>query len=46
VQSIGMEWSWRLAMEPRKLWKRYLLTNTEFLLLTARLVAKRRLGIG
>ena len=46
LQSIGMEWSWRLAMEPRKMWKRYLLTNTEFLLLTASVAARRRLGIG
>ena len=46
MQSIGMEWSWRLAMEPRKMWKRYLFTNTEFLLMTAGVVAKRRLGIG
>ncbi len=42
LQNVGMEWSWRLAMEPRKMWKRYLKTNTEFLWLTARLVAKRR----
>jgi N-acetylglucosaminyldiphosphoundecaprenol N-acetyl-beta-D-mannosaminyltransferase len=31
LQSMGMEWFWRLAMEPRKMWKRYLRTNTEFL---------------
>ncbi|HEX9620069.1 MAG TPA: WecB/TagA/CpsF family glycosyltransferase [Polyangiaceae bacterium] len=45
LQSLGMEWSWRLAMEPRKMWKRYLYTNTEFMWLTADLVAKRRLGL-
>ena len=28
---MGMEWAWRLLMEPRKLWKRYLTTNSEFL---------------
>ena len=27
-QRVGMEWSWRLLMEPRKLWRRYLVTNT------------------
>ena len=26
-----MEWFWRLLMEPRKLWKRYLTTNSEFI---------------
>ena len=36
LQVIGMEWFWRLAMEPRKMWKRYLKTNTEFLGLAGR----------
>ena len=36
LQVAGMEWFWRLAMEPRKMWKRYLRTNTEFLGLAAR----------
>lgn len=31
MQAIGMEWLWRLAMEPRKLWRRYLVSNTAFL---------------
>ena len=46
VQSAGLEWSWRLAMEPRKMWKRYLVTNSEFLWLAGRAVAARRLGRG
>jgi len=33
---IGMEWAWRLTREPRRLGRRYLIGNTEFLLLTAR----------
>lgn len=44
VQRIGMEWSWRLLMEPRKMWKRYLVTNTVFLWLTAGAAARRLLG--
>jgi len=44
LQSIGMEWSWRLLMEPRKLWKRYLTTNSEFIWLAGREIAARRLG--
>lgn len=36
VQRLGLEWAWRLAMEPRKLWKRYLTTNTEFVWLVMR----------
>lgn len=30
MQAIGMEWFWRLIMEPRRLAKRYLVTNTLF----------------
>lgn len=32
----GMEWAYRLLQEPRRLWWRYLSTNTAFILLTAR----------
>lgn len=31
MQRIGMEWSFRLAQEPRRLWKRYMVTNTQFI---------------
>lgn len=31
LQKIGMEWAFRLAQEPRRLWKRYLVTNTQFI---------------
>ncbi len=44
VQAVGMEWSWRLGMEPKKMWKRYLTTNTEFLWLVAGEVVRRGLG--
>ncbi len=30
MQRCGLEWVFRLAMEPRRLWKRYLVTNTLF----------------
>jgi N-acetylglucosaminyldiphosphoundecaprenol N-acetyl-beta-D-mannosaminyltransferase len=36
VQKIGFEWFWRLCMEPRRLWKRYLLGNTIFLFVVFR----------
>ncbi|MDB5560933.1 MAG: N-acetylglucosaminyldiphosphoundecaprenol N-acetyl-beta-D-mannosaminyltransferase [Hyphomicrobiales bacterium] len=35
-QRAGMEWAYRLLQEPRRMWRRYLITNTAFLLLTAR----------
>ena len=44
VQSLGLEWLWRLLMEPRKLWKRYLTTNSEFVWLAGREILSRRLG--
>ncbi|MEO0480985.1 MAG: WecB/TagA/CpsF family glycosyltransferase [Planctomycetota bacterium] len=44
MQSIGMEWAWRLAMEPRKMWKRYLKTNTEFIWLAMREIFRSRTG--
>jgi N-acetylglucosaminyldiphosphoundecaprenol N-acetyl-beta-D-mannosaminyltransferase len=33
IQSIGMEWFFRLASEPKRLWKRYLKHNPRFLFL-------------
>lgn len=31
MQNVGMEWFWRLVMEPRKLWKRYLVYNSTYI---------------
>lgn len=36
MREHGLEWLHRLASEPRRLWKRYLVTNTLFILLSAR----------
>ena len=33
LQTIGMEWFWRLIHEPRRLWRRYLLGNPKFICL-------------
>lgn len=30
VQRAGLEWSWRLAREPRRLWRRYLVRDAAF----------------
>ena len=32
MQRFGLEWLHRLCSEPRRLWKRYLVTNTRFIL--------------
>ncbi len=42
VRAVGMEWAWRLALEPKRLWRRYVLGNALFL---GRL-AKLRLAAG
>lgn len=45
MQRNGLEWLHRLASEPRRLWKRYLFTNTLFILGAARqLLAGRHAG--
>ena len=36
AQQTGFEWAWRLAQEPRRMWRRYLYTNTAFMRITTR----------
>jgi len=36
MQKSGLEWFYRVLQEPGRMWKRYLVTNTLFLLLLAR----------
>jgi N-acetylglucosaminyldiphosphoundecaprenol N-acetyl-beta-D-mannosaminyltransferase len=36
VQEAGLEWLFRLTMEPRRLWRRYLIGNARFVLLVLR----------
>jgi N-acetylglucosaminyldiphosphoundecaprenol N-acetyl-beta-D-mannosaminyltransferase len=33
MQNYGLEWFYRIIQEPRRMWKRYLVTNTKFLFL-------------
>lgn len=42
MQESGLEWLYRLLSEPRRLWKRYLTTNTRFILLVARQLLRRK----
>lgn len=34
MRNLSLEWMYRLYLEPQRLWKRYLFTNTYFVLLT------------
>ncbi|HET9125833.1 MAG TPA: WecB/TagA/CpsF family glycosyltransferase [Solirubrobacteraceae bacterium] len=43
LQNAGLEWAYRLAQEPRRLWRRYLRYNPRFVLALARQVVAHRL---
>ncbi|MBC7945430.1 MAG: WecB/TagA/CpsF family glycosyltransferase [Burkholderiales bacterium] len=42
VQRFGLEWLWRLSNEPGRLWQRYLLRDSRFLLLAGREILHAR----
>jgi N-acetylglucosaminyldiphosphoundecaprenol N-acetyl-beta-D-mannosaminyltransferase len=44
MQRLGLEWAFRLAQEPRRLWRRYLRYNPRFVAGFARQWARERLG--
>jgi exopolysaccharide biosynthesis WecB/TagA/CpsF family protein len=43
MQRRGLEWLFRLCHEPRRLWKRYLYTNTKFIAKLAAQLARERM---
>ncbi len=42
LQGAGLEWAYRLAQEPRRLWRRYLRYNPRFVAAFARQLAAHR----
>jgi exopolysaccharide biosynthesis WecB/TagA/CpsF family protein len=44
MQDRGLEWLYRLYREPKRLWKRYLITNTKFIVLTIKKLFKPNLS--
>ncbi len=42
MQNLGLEWFFRLAQEPARMWKRYLRTNTAYMLLLVREIWRTR----
>jgi N-acetylglucosaminyldiphosphoundecaprenol N-acetyl-beta-D-mannosaminyltransferase len=42
LQERGLEWAFRLAKEPRRLWRRYLVNNPQFVVALARQMAAGR----
>lgn len=46
MRKAGLEWIYRLWKEPRRLWRRYAVSNPRFLWLVVRQYARKRLGPG
>jgi N-acetylglucosaminyldiphosphoundecaprenol N-acetyl-beta-D-mannosaminyltransferase len=44
MQRAGLEWLFRVAQEPRRMWKRYLFTNSRFAWMLMRELVRKRLG--
>lgn len=42
ARDLSLEWTYRLWQEPRRLWKRYLVTNSMFLFEVAKLMLQRK----
>ena len=36
MQNFGIEWLYRVIQEPKRMWKRYLIGNTKFILLVVK----------
>jgi N-acetylglucosaminyldiphosphoundecaprenol N-acetyl-beta-D-mannosaminyltransferase len=41
IQTLYLEWFWRLIHEPRRLWKRYLVTNSIFIVMMLQVMLKK-----
>jgi len=44
MQNAGLEWVFRLIQEPKRLWKRYLIGNTVFMVLLFKELIKKHFG--
>jgi N-acetylglucosaminyldiphosphoundecaprenol N-acetyl-beta-D-mannosaminyltransferase len=44
MQRSGLEWLYRVGQEPQRMWKRYLVTNTAFLVIVATALLRARLA--
>jgi N-acetylglucosaminyldiphosphoundecaprenol N-acetyl-beta-D-mannosaminyltransferase len=43
-QRLGMEWLYRVVQEPKRMWRRYLVSNMAYAVILARAVSGRALG--
>lgn len=44
MRDLSLEWTYRLFLEPKRLWKRYLVTNSLFLMLISKFYLTRLIG--
>jgi N-acetylglucosaminyldiphosphoundecaprenol N-acetyl-beta-D-mannosaminyltransferase len=44
LQAVGLEWAYRLAREPGRLWRRYLRYNPRFVYAFSRQLIRQRVG--
>jgi N-acetylglucosaminyldiphosphoundecaprenol N-acetyl-beta-D-mannosaminyltransferase len=44
MRKLGIEWVWRLMMEPKRMWRRYIIGNIEFLLRIGKIRREQRKG--
>jgi len=42
MRKVGMEWVWRLMMEPRRMWRRYIIGNITFMWLIEKIRREQR----
>jgi N-acetylglucosaminyldiphosphoundecaprenol N-acetyl-beta-D-mannosaminyltransferase len=45
IMAVGLEWLYRFAVEPKRLWKRYLINNPAFILLFGMQLLKQKLRL-
>lgn len=45
IMAVGLEWLYRFAVEPKRLWKRYLINNPAFILLFGVQLLRQKLGL-
>lgn len=45
MQRSGLEWTYRLIQEPRRLWRRYLVTGAQFAVLAVAALARQRVRL-
>lgn len=44
MQRFGLEWLWRMGLEPKRLFKRYAVTNSQYVVQLAKAVIQKRIG--